>query len=216
MFLRKLLDTAGIRRKKKVKDPVEYYSVNRAIKCIEDSDIVILLIDAKEGLTEQDKKIALLILNRNKGLIIALNKWDVLKNIPNQLNALKDRINFLFPPTESIPILPLCATDGYGLKKILNVVIVIWQQLHKRVETSQLNKALERWSAKYSIPARGKNIKLRYATQVSINPLKFIFFVNTLKGYPSFYTQYLKNRIRQDLGFNSVPFSLEIRRVNRN
>jgi len=209
-----LLDTAGIRKKKMVKNPVEYYSVNRAIKSIKENDIIILLINAREGLTEQDKKIALLVTNRNKGLIIALNKWDLLKSIPNQLNALKDRINFLFPPTESIPILPLCAKDGYGLEPILDKAIVIWKQLHKRVETSHLNKTLKKWLEKYSIPARGKNVKLRYATQVSINPLKFIFFTNTIKGYPQLYTRYLKNRIRQDLGFTCVPFSVEIRKAN--
>lgn len=209
-----LLDTAGIRKKKKVKNRIEYYSVNRAIKSIAESDIVILLVDAQEGLTEQDKKIALLVIARSKGLIIALNKWDLLKGVPNQLNALQDRIKFLFPPSETIPILPLCARDGFGLKEILNKVIVIWKQLHRRVDTAQLNKALKSWLAKYNIPVRTKNIKIRYGTQVSSNPLKFVFFINTLKGYPQFYTQYLKNRIRQDLGFNWVPFSVEIRKVN--
>jgi len=207
----KVIDTAGIRRKKKVTDSVEYYAVNRAIKSINESDIVLLMIDAGSGLSEQDKKIASLIIKKGKGIILVLNKWDLLRSVPNQFQAVKDRIRFLFPVLGFAPILPLCALTGEGVEKMLATVAIMWRQLNLRVTTPVLNRYLKQWLIHYPLPTRGKNIKIRYGTQIGSNPVKFIFFINQRKGFPRVYQKYMTNRIREDLGFSNVPLSLDFK-----
>lgn len=207
----KVIDTAGIRRKKKVTDSVEYYAVNRAIKSINESDIVLLMIDAGSGLSEQDKKIASLIVKKGKGIILVLNKWDLLRSVPNQFQAVQDRIGFLFPVLKFAPILPLSALTGEGVEKVLATAVIIWRQLNLRVTTPVLNRYLKQWLIHYPLPTRGKNIKIRYGTQVGTNPVKFIFFINQRKGFPRVYQKYMTNRIREDLGFSSVPVSLDFK-----
>jgi GTP-binding protein len=211
----RVLDTAGIRRKKKIKQAVEYYSVNRAINTIEESDVICVLVDAGEGLTDQDKKICMLVIKKGKGLILALNKWDLIKKVPNQLQAFTDRIRFLFPVMDFIPILPLSATRGSGVEILLQTVVKVWRTLQRRVETALLNKFVKQWTENYPIPGKKGRMKIRYATQVSVNPLKFIFFLNMLQGYPQSYSQYLQNRIRKDLGFSHVPIIIELKKAVR-
>ncbi len=207
----RVVDTAGIRRKKKIDDNVEYYSVNRAIKTIEESDVVFLMIDSEEGLSEQDKKIANLVVRRGRGIILVLNKWDKLEDIPNRLQAVKDRVRFLFPLLDFAPLLNISALKGDGLKKLLNTTLRLYRQLNRRIETSFLNEKLREWLEEYPLPVRGKNVKIRYATQVSVNPIKFVFFVNNKRGFPTVYKRYLENKIRRDLGFSLVPFELEVK-----
>ncbi|MQY76040.1 MAG: ribosome biogenesis GTPase Der, partial [Spirochaeta sp.] len=151
----KVIDTAGIRRKPKVTDSVEYYAVNRAIKSINEADIVLLLIDAGSGLSDQDKKIASLIVKKGKGIILVLNKWDLLKSVPNQFQAVQDRIRFLFPILGFSPILPLSALTGEGVEKVLATVLIIWRQLNLRVTTPVLNRKLKQWLIHYPLPTRG-------------------------------------------------------------
>jgi len=207
----RVIDTAGIRRKKKIEERVEYYSVNRAIKSIDRADIVYILIDAVDGLSEQDKKIAGLAVRKGRGVILVLNKWDLLEDIPNRLEAMKDRVKFQFPVLSYAPIVNISALNGSGIEKLLRVTMKVWKQLNYRIDTSQLNKLIEKWLEEYPIPVRGKNVKIMYATQVSVNPVSFVFFVNNKKGFPSLYLRYLENRIRRDLRFDLIPFHLEIR-----
>ena len=207
----RIMDTAGIRRKTKINDNVEYYSVNRAIKSIRESDVVYLLIESPEGLTDQDKKIAAQVVKKGRGIIIVLNKWDLMDDIPNQFQAVRDRSRFLFPIIDFAPILPLSALTGEGLPTLFNTTFQVYRQLTRRVDTSLLNRHLKKWMDRYALPVRGKNIKIRYATQASVNPVKFIFFVNHLKGFPNRYSQFLQNRIQEDLGFDKIPVSVEFR-----
>ncbi len=207
----RILDTAGIRRKRKINDNVEYYSVNRAIKSIRESDVVYLLIESPEGLTDQDKKIAAQVVKKGRGIILVLNKWDLMDDIPNQFQAVKDRSRFFFPIVDFAPILPLSALKGEGLPSLLNTTLQVYRQLTRRVDTALLNRHLKKWMDRFSLPVRGKNIKIRYATQAGVNPVKFIFFVNHLKGFPNRYSQFLKNRIQEDLGFDKIPVIVEFR-----
>ncbi len=209
----RVMDTAGIRRKKKVDEAIEYYSVNRAIASIAESDVVCLLVDALEGLSEQDKKICMLVLHRGKGLVMALNKWDLLPEMPNRLRAFKDRIRFLFPVMDFVPIIPISAKEGPGVERMLDTVVGVWNLLHRRVETALLNRKLADWTKAYVIPGNKGRIKIRYATQVSVNPIRFVFFLNIIRGYPQGYTQYLKNKIRRELGFSLVPFEIELKKA---
>ena len=210
--LYRVLDTAGIRRKKKVGENVEYYSVNRAFKSIDEADVVLLMIDAVEGLADQDKKIAAQIVKKGRGVILVLNKWDKLKDVPNQMEAVKDRVRFLFPILAFAPIVPISALTGEGVDKILNQVNIIWNQLNKRVETARLNEALKRWTNNQEPPRHSSGrFKVSYGTQVKANPVHFIFFINRKRGFPDSYLQYIINNIRKDLGFSSIPLQVDIK-----
>jgi GTP-binding protein len=211
-----VLDTAGIRRKKKVNEDVEYYSVNRAIKTIDDADIIYMMVDASEGLVEQDKKIANLIVTKGKGVVIVLNKWDLVKELPNQMDAIKDRTRFLFPILAFAPLVPISAETGEGIGKLLSSGWGVWKQLNTRVSTSRLNAALSAWTEAYE-PPRGRqgHFKVYYGTQTSTTPVEFLFFVNRSEKFPQGYIQYLTNCIRRDLGFTSIPLKIDIRERNR-
>ncbi len=207
-----VMDTAGIRRKKKVQESVEYYSVNRAFKTIENSDVVLLLIDVEEGLTDQDKKIAQQAVKRGKGIIIVLNKWDKVEKVKNQMQAIKDRVRFMFPILGFAPIVPISAKTGDGVEKLLSNVYSVWKQLNHRVDTPVVNELIRDVIAHSQPPrsARG-HFKVFYATQVSSSPVKFVVFVNRKKGFPKSYVQYLTNSIRRELGFTHIPLSVELR-----
>lgn len=208
----RIVDTAGIRRKAKVTEDVEYYSVNRAIASIKEADVVILLIDAVEGLSDQDKKIAAQITKEGRGLILALNKWDLLPRVGNQVDAVKDRVRFLFPVVDYAPFVPLSAKTGEGEVELLKAVSRVHRQLHQKIETPRLNELVKAWIEDQPLPAApGQSFKIRYVTQFSVKPLRFAVFVNRMKGFPQSYLNYLKNRLRKDLGFKEVPLELELR-----
>ncbi len=207
-----VLDTAGIRRKNKVTENIEYYSVNRAIKTLDEADIVFLLIDAEEGLTDQDKKIAALAHERGRGIILVLNKWDKMPKVKNAFEATTDRIHFMFGQMEYAPILPICAMDGTGVDKLLDTALRMYGQLTKRVETGPLNQALERWLEEYPTPIGPRTrFKVKYATQTSANPVRFMFFVSRPEAVGEPYVAYLRNKIRKDLGYSMIPIEVEIR-----
>jgi GTP-binding protein len=206
------LDTAGIRRKAKVSENIEYYSVNRAIKTIDEADIVFLIIDAREGLTDQDKKIAALAHEKGRGIILVLNKWDTMPAGKNAFEAASGRIRFLFGQMEYAPIVPLSALDGTGTEQLLNTGLRMYDQLNRQIETSTLNEALERWLAESPPPSGPRTrFKIRYAVQKGTNPVRFIFFASRPGAVSDSYIAYLRNRVRRDLGFSLIPVSIEIR-----
>ena len=211
-----ILDTAGIRRKSKVEEDVEYYSVNRAIKTIDDADVVLLIVDTIEGLSEQDKKIANLIVRRGKGVVIVLNKTDLLKGLPNERQAIEDRVRFQFPILNFAPIRFISAATGDGIGPMLDTVLKINGQLGKRIDTATLNNALKAWGEAYQ-PTRGSegHFKVYYGTQTTARPVRFLFFINRKKDFPQTYVQYLKNCIRRDLGFGDIPIEIDLRERER-
>ena len=212
-----ILDTAGIRRKTKVTENIEYYSVNHAIKTINESDIVVLLIDAQEGLSDQDKKITALAHDKGRGIIMVLNKWDTMPKIKNTFEAVKDKMNFMFGKMEYAPIIPISAKDGSGVDKLLSTIITMYSQLNTQIETGRLNQALSKWLEEYPPPS-GPNTRfnVKYAVQISANPVKFIFFTSRSHAVSESYISYLRNRIRKDLGFSLIPISVEIRASAKN
>jgi GTP-binding protein len=210
--LYKVLDTAGIRRRVRVTDQVEYYSVNRAIAAIEKADIVFLLIDALSGLSDQDKKIANLIVKRGRGVVMVLNKWDLMSGMANEAQAVEDRVRFLFPMLDFAPLVRISAREGEGIDNLLNTAHKVWKQLNKRVDTGELNRKLAEWTEHYDPPRdRRGQFRTKYITQVKTNPVSFTLFVNRPKGFPQGYLQYLKNRLRKDLGFNSIPLDIHLK-----
>ena len=207
-----VLDTAGIRRKKKVREDVEYYSVNRAVRTIEECDIVVLMIDASEGLTDQDKKIAALATDKGRGLVFALNKWDQMPKVKNAFEASRDKLRYFFGQMSWAPVLSLSAKEGQGVPKLLDTLLALFDQLSGKIETGRLNRAVEAWVSAYPPPVGPRTrFKLRYAVQSGVNPVKFIFFVSRPDAVNESYLSYLKNKIRSDLGFSQIPVSLELR-----
>ena len=211
-----ILDTAGIRRKTKISENIEYYSVNRAIKTIDDADIVFLIIDAQEGLTDQDKKIAALAHDKGRGIILVLNKWDTMPSAKNTFEAVRDRIHFLFGQMEYAPIIAVSALEGDGIDKLLNTSLRMYEQLTLQIPTSALNLALEQWLTEYPPPMGPQTrFKIRYATQTQANPVRFVFFASRPHVVSEAYISYLRNRIRRDLGFSLVPLAIELRQSNK-
>jgi GTP-binding protein len=207
-----VLDTAGIRRKSKVDENIEYYSVNRAIKTIDEADIVILLIDAAEGLSDQDKKIAGLAYDKGRGLILALNKWDVMPQTNASFKDASDKIRFLFPQMEYAPIVPVSAKNGTGVDKLLDTAVKVFAQLNRRIGTGQLNQALERWLTEHPPPSGPRTrFKIKYAVQKTANPVHFILFASRAPQVGEAYVSYLRNKIRKDLGFTLIPVIVEIK-----
>lgn len=212
----RVLDTAGIRKKKKVVENVEYYSVNRAIRAIDDSDVVLLMVDALEGLSEQDKKITGQIIKKGRGVILVLNKWDEIKSDPERGKEIEERVRFLFPVLNYAPLVPISALMGDNLKKLLDTTLEVNRQLNMRAETSQLNEALREWVDFNPIPyVNRKSYKAKYLTQVDSNPPRFLLFVNRKEGFPEFYTRFVVNQIRKEFHFSNVPVELELRESNR-
>lgn len=207
-----IMDTAGIRRKKKVKENVEYYSVNRAIKTLDKCDIVFLMIDAQEGLSDQDKKICSLAYERGRGIILVLNKWDTQDQSRKTLKNATEYIKIMFGQMNWAPILPLSALKGEGIKVLMNTAITLYEQLTRKIETSACNKALADWLFHYPPPAsKAIHFKIRYMTQTSTNPVSFRIFCTSPDNVPESYVTYLKNSIRKDLGFDQIPIELNLK-----
>ena len=207
-----VLDTAGIRRKAKVNENVEYYSVNRAIKTLSRADIVFLLIDAEEGLTEQDKKICSLAFERGRGIIFVLNKWDTQPQDKKTFRDKKEWLNIMFGQMEFAPIVAASALEGTGIKNLLDTALELYSQLTRKIETSALNAALKDWLFKYPPPAsKTAHFKIRYMTQTQTNPVSFLIFATRPEVVPQTYITFLKNQIRKDLGFDKIPVQLELK-----
>lgn len=207
-----VLDTAGIRRKAKVKENVEYYSVNRAIKTLDRAEVVFLLIDAQEGLAEQDKKIAALAHDRGRGVIFVLNKWDTQEQGRAALRKAEENIRIMFGHMGYAPVIAISALEGKGMKDLLNTAIEMQAQLHRKIDTGTLNLALKDWVTAYPPPAsRMAHFKMRYMVQTSSNPVSFLIFASRPEVVSDSYLAYIKNKIRSDLGFDKIPVLVELK-----
>ena len=208
-----ILDTAGIRRKSKVEENVEYYSVNRAIKTLDECDIAFIMLDATEGLSEQDKKITQLAYQRGRGVLFALNKWDLVEDKSNKARrGVEEYFRDMFGQMNWAPIVELSAKNADGIKKLMDTALVLYGQLTRKVDTAVLNNALRAWIAKYPPPAtKAIHFKIRYMTQTGTNPVSFLIFATRPDNVPERYVSYLKNRIREDLGFDQIPVQLELK-----
>lgn len=204
-------DTAGIRRKTKVKEDIEYYSVVRAMKSLENADIVFHLIDAEEGLTEQDKKIIVQATNRGLGVIFVLNKWDLVKG-EKKFRDVERSIKIMFGKMEYAPVVAVSAQKGSGIPELLNTALELFEQLTKKIETSALNLALKDWLEAVPPPHGPRNsFTLKYMVQTSARPVEFLVFANKPDRVSESYLRYISNRIRKDFGFAAIPFLVRVK-----
>lgn len=207
-----VLDTAGIRRKARVKEDIEYYSVNRAIKTLDRTDIVFYMIDAQEGLTEQDKKVIGLAHERGRGIIFVLNKWDTQDQERKTIKKAEENIRVMFAHMSYSPIICISALEGKGIKLLLNTALELYEQLTRKIETGPLNVALKDWVTSYPPPAsRTASFRIKYMVQTDTNPATFLIFASRPDVVSQSYVSYLKNKIRSDLGFDKIPVLLELK-----
>jgi len=208
-----LIDTAGIRRKSKISLTLEQYSVVQALKSINRCDIALVLIDAEDGLTDQDTKIIGLAYERGKACIIVVNKWDKIEKdnstVGKFVEDIKDQIKFL----DFAPIIFISAVTGQRAPKIFELIDTVYSQYTKRIGTSPLNDLVEK-SVQRNPLARYANrqMHIAYATQTDVKPPTFVFFVSNTKGIHFSYERYLSNQIRETFGFDSVPLKLIFRK----
>lgn len=204
-----LVDTAGLRRKTKVQESIEFYSTLRSHKAIRESDVTILLIDATQGFEAQDIRILAEAERFNKGIIIVVNKWDLIEKETDTFKAYVEAIYDKIPSMKYIPILSISAHSKQRIHKILDHVDIILEERMKKISTSAFNDFLEDVTRERPLPVvRGGMLKLKYATQVKTNPPVFAFFMNRPKDMPANYRKYLENKIRQVYGFIGVPITM--------
>jgi GTP-binding protein len=209
-----IIDTAGIRRKSKINYQIERISVIRAISTIERSDVVLLMHDASEGITHQDKALAHLLDSYSKGLILVLNKWDKIKakkeiDQEKYMKLVKKDLKYV----NYAPVIKVSALTGYNVKKILKIVEKIYENQRQRIQTSVLNQFLEYILKKNSPPSfRGRQVKIKYMTQVSSNPPKFVLFCNYPDGVKDSYKKFIQNQLRANFDFEGVPIKIFFKR----
>ena len=206
------IDTAGLRRKNKIKEDLERYSSIRTVTAVDRADVVIIVIDAKEGITEQDAKIAGIAHERGKGIIVAVNKWDAIekndKTIYQYTNKLKETLSFM-PYAEYIFI---SAETGQRLPKLFELIDAVRQNQNMRVATGVLNEIVSEAVAMQQPPSdKGKRLKIYYVTQVAVKPPTFIVFVNDKELMHFSYTRYIENQIRNAFGFRGTSLKFIIR-----
>jgi GTP-binding protein len=207
-----LIDTAGLRRKSRIEIKVEGYSVSSALKTIERSDVVNLIIDANEGVSHQDGGIVHTIVTRGKGLCVVVNKWDLVEK-KMKIEEYRKMVYERVPHTNFAPVVFTSAKTGNNLKKILETDLRIYGQLNKRIRTPILNKALEELLQRQSLSyQRGKRINILYVNQVKTMPPTFVFFTNFPELVPEHYRRYLENSLREKYGFIGAPIRLLFRK----
>jgi GTP-binding protein len=208
-----LIDTAGIRRRGKIEQGLEKYSVLRALRAIERADVALLVIDAEEGITAQDTHVAGMILEQLKGVAILVNKWDLIVKDNETFNAFTHQVREAFKFIPYAPLLFISAKSGQRVDQVLPLALEIAQERQRRVPTSELNTLLR--DAVYDHPPtsihKGAHLRLFYATQPQVAPPVFLFFSNNAEQIHWGYERYLENRIREAYGFTGTPIKIVFR-----
>jgi GTP-binding protein len=208
-----LIDTAGLRRKSRVKESVEFYSTLRALKSIDRCDVAVLVLDVHEGIDKQDLRILENILERKRGAVIAANKWDLIEKDDQTAKAFEAAIKRKLRIYDYVPVIFISALEKQRIFKLLDLSRQVKEELHRRIPTNKLNSALlPEIQSKPPSSSTGKDIKLNYVTQVKANPPTFAFFANEPKLVSEQYKRFLEGRIREKFHFTGVPLSLVFKR----
>ena len=209
------IDTAGLRRKNKVKEDLEHYMIIRTVTAVERADVVVLLIDAKEGVTEQDAKIAGIAHERGKGFIIAVNKWDLVEKNDKTMYRFTEKVRSTLSFMPYAEIIYISAKTGQRTGKLYETIDAVIENTTLRVSTGVLNEIMTEAVAMQQPPSdKGKRLRLYYITQVSVKPPTFVIFVNDKELMHFSYTRYIENQIRNAFGFKGTPLKFIIRERN--
>ncbi|HIS56948.1 MAG: ribosome biogenesis GTPase Der [Lachnospiraceae bacterium] len=206
------IDTAGLRRKNKIKEELERYSIIRTVTAVERADVVVIVIDAVEGVTEQDAKIAGIAHERGKGIIIAVNKWDAIEKNDKTVYRYQEKIREILSYLPYAEILFISAKTGQRMNKLFDLIDVVIENQSLRVATGVLNEIMTEAVALQQPPSdKGKRLKLYYITQVAVKPPTFVIFVNDKELMHFSYTRYIENKIREAFGFKGTSLKFIIR-----
>nr|WP_290938629.1 GTP-binding protein [Haliscomenobacter sp.] len=207
-----LVDTAGIRKKAKVHENLEFYSVLRAIKAIEDCDVCILMIDAQTGVESQDQAIFRLAQRRNKGIVILVNKWDLVEKSTNTARDVEKVIKERIAPFTDVPVVFVSVHEKTRIFRAIEVALEVYENRNRKVKTSELNELLLELIEKMPPPAhKGRHIKIKYVTQLPLAYPAFAFFCNHPSHVKENYRQFLENQLRKNYNFAGVPISIFFR-----
>ncbi len=207
-----LIDTAGIRRKGKTKEKLEKFSIIKALHALERCDIAVVLLDAQEGLTEQDSKVIGYTQDQGRGLILLINKWDLVDGDPKRQKSILEEIGRNLPFVGFAPLLKVSALSGYGIKRLFPTIGSVYRQFQQIFPTSALNRLLQDAIEDHSPPIyKNKRLKFYYTSQIGTKPPRFVVMTNSYKGVHFSYQRYLTNRFRDGLGLDKVPIRLFFR-----
>ena len=206
------IDTAGIRRKSKVEDRIEKYSVLRANMAVERADVCLIMIDAKDGVTEQDEKIAGIAHEAGKACIIVINKWDAVEKDNSTVNTYNNEVRTALAYMPYAPIIYVSALTGQRVANIYEMIVNAYNEAHKRVTTGMLNDLLNDAMTRVQPPSdKGKRLKIYYMTQTSVAPPTFVIFCNSEELFHFSYRRYIENCLRDTFGFAGTPIKIVIR-----
>ena len=209
------IDTAGLRRKSKVNDNIEKYSIIRARMAVERANVCVIMIDATEGFTEQDSKVAGIALEQGKACIIAVNKWDAVEKDGKTMKEFRDKLAVDFSFMSYAPVIFISAQTGLRIAKLYEMIVFVHSQNSMRISTGKLNEVLSIATARVQPPTdKGKRLKIYYMTQASTRPPTFVFFVNNKELFHFSYQRYLENQIRDIFGLDGTPVRFMIRERN--
>jgi GTP-binding protein len=208
-----LIDTAGIRRKAKVHEDLEFYSVIRAIKAIDEADVCLLLIDTKKGITAQDLDIYSLAARKGKGIVVLVNKWDLVEKQTNTARDYEKELRDKFAPFNDVPILFISAKTKVRIYKVIETALEVFENRQKKISTSELNETVLKAIEAYHPPVvRGHPVKIKYITQLPTSIPSFAFFCNFPDDVKQPYKNYLENQLRDKFNFRGVPLRLYFRK----
>ena len=206
------IDTAGLRRKSRIKESLERYSIVRAVAAIEKADVVIVVISAEEGVTEQDAKIAGIAHDRGKGIIIAVNKWDAIEKDDKTIYRYSEKVRQVLSFMPYARLLFVSAKTGQRMEKLFDLIDVVVENNSRRIQTGVLNEIVTEAIALNQPPSdKGKRLKIFYTTQVAVKPPTFVIFVNDKELMHFSYLRYLENKIREAFGFEGTPLKFFVR-----
>ena len=207
-----LIDTAGIRRKARIDDRIERFSVSRSLNAVDRGDLIVHIIDGPENVTDQDAQILSYAVQRGKAILLVVNKWDLVRETGGDPDKYRDEIKYRLSFLEYVPISFISAATGLGVRKMLETAARVVQAYRRKVSTSSLNQALQEIVQAHTVPLfRSRPVKFYYGTQTGTAPPTFTFFVNQPDGVLESYQRYLVNQLRQRLGFVNAPIRLHFR-----
>lgn len=208
-----LIDTAGIRRRGRIEPGVEKYSVLRALRAIERASVVLLMVDATEGVTAQDTHIGGMVLEKLRSVVVLVNKWDLIEKDAHTMPAFEAQVREVLNFLEYVPVLFISAKTGQRVNQVLDLAMQVEAERSRRISTGELNRLLQRALEAHAPPTRsGKRLKIKYVSQVAIDPPTFLFHVNDPKLVHFTYERYLENQIRAQYGFLGTPLRLSFRK----
>ena len=208
-----LVDTAGLRKLAKIKDKIEFYSIVRTQNAIDSANVVLVLIDAEKGFGKQDKSIVDFVMDKGKGLIFVVNKWDLVEKETHTMKEFKEEIRYQFKALDHYPLLFISALTKQRIHRVLETAWEVYDRSQNLASTKKLNDALDRIISKNPPPAeQGKVVRIKYATQVSRNPAVIALYVNHPKLVKTSYQRYIENQLRQYFDFIGIPVKLSFRK----